>query len=61
MIVTVGGSEAIDLACRGLINPGDGIVYGCLTYLTHRQLSFWRDSVPVKLPSERLYFTAGKY
>ena len=32
VIVTVGGSEAIDLAIRSLSNPGDEVLVPCLLY-----------------------------
>ena len=54
MIVTVGGSEAIDVACRGLINPGDEVLCmdpSYVSYIPSIKLA-GGIPVPVKLPSE---------
>lgn len=50
VLVTVGGSEAIDLALRATINPGDEVIYlepGYVSYLPCIQLS---GGVPVAIP-----------
>lgn len=50
VLVTVGGSEAIDLALRATIEPGDEVIYtepGYVSYLPCIQLS---DGVPVPIP-----------
>src|SRR5690606_34205413 len=39
MIVTVGGSEAIDLSLRALISPGDEVLIPEPTYLPYAPLS----------------------
>lgn len=48
-MVTIGGSEAIDLALRSILNPGDEVIYcepGYVSYLPCIQLS---DGVPVAI------------
>lgn len=54
VIVTVGGSEAIDLACRGLINPGDEVLCMDPSYVSYTPSIELAGGipVPVKLPSE---------
>src|SRR5699024_12057362 len=53
VIVTVGGSEAIDLACRGLINPGDEVLCMDPSYVSYTPSIKLAGGipVPVKLPS----------
>ena len=49
IIVTVGGSEAIDLALRALLNAGDEVIYlepGCVSYYPCIKLA---DGVPVPI------------
>ncbi len=53
-IVTIGGSEAIDLACRVLINPGDEVIVmdpSYVSYLPSVQLA-GGVPVPVRLKAE---------
>jgi len=38
IIVTVGVSEAVDLALRAAINPGDGVLYGSPGYVSYSPL-----------------------
>jgi aminotransferase len=47
MLVTVGGSEAIDLAIRALIEPGDEILIPEPTYLPYNPISTLSGGVPV--------------
>lgn len=49
MIVTVGGSEAIDLALRALIGPGDEVLIPVPTYLPYAPLSFLSGGTPVPI------------
>lgn len=54
VVVTVGGSEAIDLACRGLINPGDEVLVmdpSYVSYVPSIELA-GGIPVPIQLPSE---------
>ncbi len=50
IIVTVGGSEAIDLAMRALINPGDEVIIPEPCFVCYDPLARLADAVPVKIP-----------
>lgn len=47
MIVTVGGSEAIDLALRALINPGDEILIPEPCYVSYSPITSIGGGIPV--------------
>ena len=47
VIVTVGGSEAIDLALRGMINPGDEVLIPQPSYVSYEPCAILADAVPV--------------
>lgn len=47
MIVTIGGSEAIDLALRALINPGDEILIPEPSYIAYSPIAFLSGGKPV--------------
>lgn len=49
MIVTVGGSEAIDLALRALVEPGDEVLIPVPTYLPYAPLSALSGGTPVPI------------
>ena len=46
MLVTVGGSEAIDLAIRGLVNPGDEVITRAIFGIASRLKSPLAHSTP---------------
>jgi len=50
IIVTVGGSEAIDLAFRALLNPGDEVVIPEPCFVCYEPLARLAGAVPVPLP-----------
>lgn len=50
IIVTVGGSEAIDLALRALINPGDEIIVPEPCFVCYSPLTVMSGGVPVPVP-----------
>lgn len=50
IIVTVGGSEAIDLAMRALLNPGDEVIIPEPCFVCYDPLARLADGVPVKIP-----------
>ncbi len=64
VIVTVGGSEAIDLALRAVINPGDEVIIPVPSFVCYGPLTTMAGGVPIlletlpedgfKLTSERL-------
>jgi aminotransferase len=47
IIVTVGGSEAIDLALRCLINPGDEVIIPVPSFVCYGPLTSMAGGVPV--------------
>lgn len=47
ILVTVGVSEALDLALRALINPGDEVLYHEPCYVSYRPLVLMAHGVPV--------------
>ena len=50
IIVTVGGSEAIDLALRATVNPGDEVVVPEPCFVCYAPLVSMAGGVPVSLP-----------
>ncbi len=62
-LVTVGGSEAIDLAFRALINPGDEILIPEPSYVSYTPCAILADAVPVPIPlkaENEFRLTAGE-
>lgn len=51
IIVTVGVSEAIDLALRALINPGDEVLYHEPCYVSYSPSVVLAHGVPVAIPT----------
>lgn len=49
IIVTVGGSEAIDLAMRAVINPGDEVIIPIPSFVCYEPIAKLADGVPVLL------------
>jgi len=52
MIVTVGGSEAIDLALRALVAPGDEVLIPEPTYLPYSPLTMLGGGIPVPVETK---------
>lgn len=48
-MITVGGSEAIDIALRALINPGDEVLYLEPCYVSYMPCITMADGVPVAI------------
>ena len=46
-LVTVGGSEAIDLAFRAMLNPGDEVIIPQPTYVSYLPCAVLADATPV--------------
>lgn len=46
-VVTVGGSEAIDLALRAMLDPGDEVIYAEPCYVSYLPCIILADGVPV--------------
>ena len=47
IIITVGGSEAIDLAFQAMINPGDEVLIPQPSYVSYEPCAILADAVPV--------------
>ena len=52
IIVTVGGSEAIDLAMRAMLNPGDEVLIPQPSYVSYDPCAVLADGVPVIIELE---------
>lgn len=50
VLVTVGGSEAIDLALRATVEPGDEVIYTEPSYVSYLPCIQLADGVPVAIP-----------
>lgn len=50
VFVTVGGSEAIDLACRVMLDPGDEVIIPEPCYVSYYPCVVLTGGVPVRLP-----------
>lgn len=53
VLVTVGVSEAIDLALRALINPGDEVIYHSPCYVSYLPSISLAHGVPVDVPTSK--------
>ncbi len=49
ILVTVGGSEAIDLAFRAILNPGDEVILPEPCFVAYKSLAIMSDAVPVSI------------
>ena len=49
IMITVGGSEAIDLALRAMINPGDEVLIPQPSYVSYLPCAVLADAVPVTI------------
>lgn len=52
IVVTVGGSEAIDIAMRAVINPGDEVIIPTPCFVCYEPLCKMADGVPVSVVTE---------
>ena len=52
IIVTVGGSEAIDIAMRAILNPGDEVIIPTPCFVCYEPLARMADGVPVTVVTE---------
>jgi len=51
VLITVGVSEALDLACRALINPGDKVMYHQPCYVSYHPGIVLAHGIPVPVPT----------
>ena len=49
IVITVGGSEAIDIALRAIINPGDEVLYAEPCFVSYLPCIAMADGVPVPI------------
>lgn len=52
LLVTIGGSEAVDLTFRTLLNPGDEVLITEPCFVCYAPLISMADGVPVSLPTQ---------
>ncbi|MDO4326747.1 MAG: aminotransferase class I/II-fold pyridoxal phosphate-dependent enzyme [bacterium] len=52
VMVTVGGSEAIDIALRAMCNPGDEVLIPQPSYVSYVPCAIWANGVPVTIELE---------
>ena len=52
LLVTIGGSEAVDLTFRTLLNPGDEVLITEPCFVCYAPLVSMADGVPVSLPTK---------
>jgi len=52
IVVTVGGSEAIDMAMRAILNPGDEVIIPTPCFVCYEPLCRMADGVPVSVVTE---------
>ncbi len=50
ILITVGGSEAIDLAMRAMLDPGDEVILPEPCYVSYKPCVVLADGVPVTIP-----------
>ncbi len=50
VVVTVGGSEAIDIAMRCMLDPGDEVLIPQPSYVSYLPCAVMADGVPVVIP-----------
>lgn len=50
VIVTVGGSEGIDIALRAMLDPGDEVLIPQPSYVSYLPCTILADGVPVRIP-----------
>ncbi len=53
VLITVGVSEALDLAVRALVNPGDEVLYHEPSYVSYRPLIQFAHGCPVPVETRR--------
>jgi aminotransferase len=51
ILITVGVSEALDLALRAIINPGDEVLYHEPCYVSYRATILFAHGIPLEVPT----------
>lgn len=49
IVVTVGGSEALDIVCRGILNPGDEVIYHSPCFVAYDSIIMMAGGTPVAI------------
>lgn len=49
ILITVGVSEAVDLAFRAILNPGDGVLFGSPSYVSYTPIIELCDAIPQRI------------
>ena len=52
IIVTVGGSEAIDLAVRAIVNPGDEVIIAMPAFVCYPPIVSLAGGIPILIPTK---------
>lgn len=52
ILVTVGASEAIDIALRSIINPGDEVLIPEPSFVSYKPCTIFAGGVPVEVPTK---------
>jgi len=52
VLITVGVSEALDLAIRAIVNPGDEVLYHEPCYVSYRPLIIFAGGTPVEIETQ---------
>ena len=52
VLVTVGVSEAVDLALRALLNPGDKVLYHQPCYVSYHPSAILAHGLPIAVPTQ---------
>ena len=53
ILVTIGGSEAIDIAMRAMLDPGDEVLIPQPSYVSYLPCTILADGVPVVIPLQQ--------
>jgi len=56
ILVTTGVSEALDLALRAILNPGDKVLIPCPYYVSYYPVSFLAGGTPVFIDTKKTHF-----
>ncbi|MGN0453271.1 MAG: aminotransferase class I/II-fold pyridoxal phosphate-dependent enzyme [Ruminococcus sp.] len=52
IVVTVGGSEALDIAIRSIVNPGDEVLVHQPSFVCYEPLTMMSGAIPVAIPTK---------
>lgn len=55
IMVTIGGSEAIDMSLRAILNPGDEVLLPEPCYVAHKGCTILAGGIPVSIPLQEAF------